>query len=586
MSAITTKARQVYADDVFPSKPGIIDLFETVDATATAGAQQVADAIEAAQEADGDAAVAGALAGQEAAYAVLADYRQPAPGGRTYYVRKDGSDSNDGRSNSVGGAFLTIQRAVNAAYSIDAKGSVIQIMIGNGTYTDGVSIYGRLVGAFDNGDQPLRIIGNEANPASVVINPTNADAIRVGDKATLLLAGITFGAKTSGNGIFASNYAFIQHRNCRFGNTAGEMIATTSKAFVQAIGNTNIIGNAASFVHATNNSIVTFSGRTLTYEGTRVFSTYLYGLNTSVLDLSSTTIVGKGGGGITVHVNSILNVSSCVGVWTGGQPMFVSNGGLISAEDKVAAKTFYVRPDGNNQNSGFDNTADGAFFSLGAALNRLRVMPYDLVSQENDGAGSYDWRIVMAAGTFDEAVELPDTRFARVTIQGASSTTTIAKSYVSRAVRTNWTITNQQLGGSGVTCLSALDGAQLNFSNIAVVASSYIGVCDNNARMSSLGQPFSILGNLSAAFLTRFGGRVALNGSAVTIIGTPSIGRFAVAQTNASIFANGMTFTGTATGNRYDARSNGVIDTNENPAGVNFFPGNAAGNVSSGGQYV
>lgn len=310
----------------------------------------------------------------------------------------------------------------------------------------------------------------------------------------------------------------------------------------------------------------------------------MWGINDASVYLDSATIVGKAGGGITVHVGGILNVSSCVGKWTGDQPMFVSNGGLIVAEDKVAAKTFYVRNDGNNQNSGFDNTADGAFFSLGAALNRLRAMPYDLVSQENDGSGSYDWRIVMAAGTFDEAVELPDTRFARVTIQGASSTTTIAKSYVSRAVRTAWTITNQQLGGSGVVCLTALEGAQLNFSNIAVVASGYIGICDNNARMSSLGQPFSISGNLSAAFLTRFGGRVALNGSAVTITGTPAIGRFAQAQSNASIFANGMTFTGSATGNRYDVITNGVIDTNG--GGANFFPGNAAGNSATGGQYV
>lgn len=505
-------------------------------------------------------------------------------GGRTFYVRTDGDDDNTGLANTSGSAFQTIQKAINAAYSIDAKGAIAEIRIADGTYAEGINIYGRLVGAYDNGDQPFRIIGNEANPQNVVIRPADLDAFRIGDKATALLAGVTIGTTGSGNGIFASNHALLWHRNCRFEAVAGETFATTTGAKVYAIGPTTVVGASSAFVHSTNKSIVGFGGQTLTFVGSLTFSTYLWGVNDASVYLDSATIVGKATGGITVHIGGILNVSSCTGVWTGNSQLRVTTGGQIIAEDKMALKTFYVRPDGNNNNSGFDNTADGAFFSLGAALNRLREMPYDLAGYENDGSGSYDWRIVMGAGTFDEAVELPDTRFSRVTIEGASPTTTIAKSYVSRAVRTAWTIKNQQLGGSGVVCLTALEGAQLNFSNIAVVASSYIGICDNNARMSSLGQPFSISGGLTTAFLTRYGGRIALNDSAVTITGTPAIGRFAQAQSNASIFANGMTFTGSATGNRYDVTTNGVIDTNG--GGANFFPGNAAGSTATGGQYV
>lgn len=528
----------------------------------------------------GGAALVGKLGGGTV-QDFLTAARSPA-GGVTYYVRKDGNDSNDGLANTAGRAFLTIQRAVNAAYAIDARGSVVQIRVGDGTYAESVRIYGRLIGAFDDTDQPFRIIGNETTPANVVVNPVGADAFRFGDKATALIAGFTIGTTTSGNGIYATNYAFVQHRNCRFADVAGEMILA-AKAFVQAIGNTNIVGNATSFVHATNNSIVTFSGRTLTYEGTRTFSTYLYGLNTSVLDLSSTTIVGKGGGRITVHVNSILNVSSCVGVWTGGQPMFVSNGGLISAEDKVEAKTFYVRPDGNNQNSGFDNTPDGAFFSLGAALNRLRVMPYDLVSQENDGSGSYDWRIVLSAGTFNEAIDLPDTRFSRVTIEGASSSTTIGRSYLSRATRTAWTVTKQRLGGSGVNALHALEGSQITFRDIEFAASSTFGVSDAGGRLIASG-PFTISGSATGAFLVRSGGYFTMADRAVTITGTPALGIFLNVQTTAVANVISATFTGSATGKRYNVLSNGVIETNG--AATTFLPGDVVGTTATGGQYV
>ncbi len=593
-------------------------------AIATQNATQAA--IDAAIAAGGDAAVAGALAGQEAGAAAgaeaalnnvgttagtlaagddsrivgaaqkalnLSDLSDAAAaranlglryvGGRTFYVRKDGSDSNDGLSNTSGGAFLTIQRAVNAAYSIDARGSVVQIRIADGTYAEGVNIYGRPVGAFDNGDQPLRIIGNETNPENVVINPTGQDAVRIGDKATVLLAGLAIGTTTSGTGLLVSNGAQVHHRNLRFLACATETIGAFGHCSVIAIGNTTVVGASGGFVHATNKAIVGFSGRTLTFVGTPTFTTYLWGINDASIYLDSATIVGKANGGITVHIGGILNVSSCTGVWTGGQPLLVTSGGLIIAEDKIALKTFYVRSDGNNNNSGFDNTADGAFFSIQAAVNRLSQMPYDLVGYENDSSGSYDWRIVVGAGTFSEAISLLDTRFARVTISGASSSTTIGRSYLSRAIRTAWTITNQRLGGSGVNALHALEGSQITFNNVDFTASSYFGIADAGGRLIASG-PFSISGSATGAFLARTGGYITMADRTVTITGTPALGTFLNIQTTAIANAVSAVFSGSATGKRYDVQSNGVIDVNG--AGATFLPGNVAGTTATGGQYV
>lgn len=507
-------------------------------------------------------------------------------GGRTFYVRPDGSDTNTGLANTAVTAFRTIQKAINAAYSIDAKGSVVQIRVADGTYAESIRVYGRLVGAFDDTDQPFRIIGNETTPANVVIRPVGADAVRVGDKATVLLAGLTFGTTTSGNGIYVSNYGFVQHRNCRFTNVAGEMILTTSHAFVQAIGNTTVAGNAVSFIHATNKSIVSFSGRTLTYEGTIAFSTYLYGLNTSVLDLSSTTIVGKASGGITVHVNSILNVSSCIGIWTGVQPMFVANGGLISAEDKVAARTFYVRSDASSQNnSGFANTVDEAFPSIQAAINRLAQMPYDLVGSEAAVDANYDWRIVVAAGSYiGDSVVLADTRFSRVRIQGASSSTTIVRSYSSTATRTSWSLRNQRIGTAGQVSVEIARGAEVIIDGVDFASCAYYAVVDSGARLIASGN-FSISGSATAAaFLGRYGGRLDFANRTVTITGTPSVGTFLNLQSTAVANVSGATFSGSATGRRYNLRANAVLETNG--GGPDFLPGDLAGVVGTGSQYI
>ncbi len=74
-------------------------------------------------------------------------------------------------------------------------------------------------------------------------------------------------------------------------------------------------------------------------------------------------------------------------------------------------------------------------------------------------------------------------------------------------------------------------------------------------------------------------------GRTVTLTNTPNFtNSFARALQLSLIYCAAMTFSGAATGARYYAGTNGVIETQG--AGATYLPGNAAGSVASGGQYA
>src|SRR5262249_31168112 len=66
---------------------------------------------------------------------------------RSYYVPADGDDSNDGLSYDSGGAFLTLQKAVDVVRdTLDLGGHIVTVCVGAGTF-DGVVASGPFVGS-------------------------------------------------------------------------------------------------------------------------------------------------------------------------------------------------------------------------------------------------------------------------------------------------------------------------------------------------------------------------------------------------------------------------------------------------------
>jgi hypothetical protein len=92
-----------------------------------------------------------------------ATVREVLSAARTYYVRADGADTNDGQADSASRAFLTLQKAIDAALKLDLNGFAVTIQVRSGTFA-GFTLSVPFVGGL------VTIAGDPATPANVIIN--------------------------------------------------------------------------------------------------------------------------------------------------------------------------------------------------------------------------------------------------------------------------------------------------------------------------------------------------------------------------------------------------------------------------------
>ena len=198
--------------------------------------------------------------------------REVLTGSRTYYVRSDGSDSNDGLSDTAGGAFLTVQKAINTVWNLNLNGQAVVIQSRLATCTENIICQGS-VGVNSSFVPLVTIRGDTTTPANCVISPGSGNGITALFGAEINVEGFSFAA---GNNGLAANYgSYIRITGaCNFGTCGGSHMASALGGRLYRAASITVNGSALRHIHCdVSGSHETASGLTATFSGTPAFST-------------------------------------------------------------------------------------------------------------------------------------------------------------------------------------------------------------------------------------------------------------------------------------------------------------------------
>jgi hypothetical protein len=187
---------------------------------------------------------------------------------RTYYVRTDGNDANTGLANTSGGAFLTIQKALDVIGMLDISIYVVSLSIGAGTF----SVTGSNTIKSPVGSGTVSISG--AGAASTTIFATGGSCFFANNLGGVLflVSNMKLETTTSGECLWGFGYGEIRFSNIEFGACAGNHIRSSQWALVTASSNYTVSGAAQRHIYAETYSIIGTGARTVTITGTPAFS--------------------------------------------------------------------------------------------------------------------------------------------------------------------------------------------------------------------------------------------------------------------------------------------------------------------------
>jgi hypothetical protein len=188
------------------------------------------------------------------------------PADRTYYVRPDGDDGNDGLTDDAGGAFLTPQKAWDTIVALDLGGHVATIQLADGTYTAGINSAASPTGG------SIVINGNVATPANVVVATAGASCVYLQAPCVVTLQNFEVRTATSQSCVRARGGAKITiGAGMRFGPCAEAHMRTDPFGFIQSASNYSVVG-AAGYHWFNNGGGMSISANTVTITGTPAFA--------------------------------------------------------------------------------------------------------------------------------------------------------------------------------------------------------------------------------------------------------------------------------------------------------------------------
>jgi hypothetical protein len=248
--------------------------------------------------------------------------REQLTANRTYWVRTDGNDANDGSANAAGTAFATIAKAIAVVAALDLSVYTVTIRLGNtGTYA-GFTVSAPFVGGPGS---LVALQGDSAAAGSYVINST----VTVQTGAGLFIQGVKF-VPTAGDGLVASfgGRATI-YGACEFGATAagGRQILATGQAYVSIGAALTISGGAGYWLLGADGSVINSNGFVHTFTGTPAYTVATVASQgcSSVVVVNGTPSGAATGTRYTATTNGVINTNG------GGANFFPGNAGGTTA---------------------------------------------------------------------------------------------------------------------------------------------------------------------------------------------------------------------------------------------------------------
>jgi pectin methylesterase-like acyl-CoA thioesterase len=221
---------------------------------------------------------------------------------RTYYVRPDGSDSNNGLTNTSNGAFQTIQYAVNwVAYHVDPRNFNVTIQLVPGTYSEDVVVPSHI------GSKVLTILGTSTYGEVVTKHFSFIGSRR------WKLKDLEINNSSGAYCVYVDKRGYVNLENVQFNSSSFSHIAVRQNSELAIIGNYRIVGNSARHLFIQTGAKVQSTNLVCTLVGTRTFSTYFAGVGINgMLRVTSTSYSGTATG------VRYLSAANSVIVGTGG----------------------------------------------------------------------------------------------------------------------------------------------------------------------------------------------------------------------------------------------------------------------------
>lgn len=188
---------------------------------------------------------------------------------QNYYVRTDGNDANDGKTNSSGGAFKTIQKAIDVATGLDLSIYSVTINVADGAYTQALNFKSYI------GAGPISVIGNIATPANIPITVNNASIFTMNSVlGKWKVSGFKVKTTVSGSAFDIVGNSSLEFGNIEFDSCVNYHVRCLSGSLVVGTGNCAISGGAVYHWLCGDAATIDIRGLTYTLSNAPVFTIF------------------------------------------------------------------------------------------------------------------------------------------------------------------------------------------------------------------------------------------------------------------------------------------------------------------------